>query len=231
LQRSWWRFDRIGVVYLMRSCRSDFPIFDRTLDGEQCYLDSAATAHKPRSVIDAVSHFYAAQNASVHRGIYQQAELVTAQFEAVRAKVANFIGARPHEIIFTSGATEGVNFVADAWVLLPDHLHCIWTLPPDDADFPVRWNLIKRKVSIACGKEYKRVEWMTESKKKRRESTLWQRRYWEHQIRNDLDFSRHMDYIHYNPVKHGLCKEAIDWPYSTFHRHVRAGLYSDDSII
>jgi len=119
-------------------------------------------------------------------------------------------------------------FVIDAWVLLPDHLHCIWTLPPGDADFPVLWNQIKRKVSIACSKDYKRVEWMTESKKKHRESTLWQRRYWEHQIRDNSDFTRHIDYIHFNPVKHGLCEKVRDWPYSTFHRYMQNGIYSSD---
>ena len=68
-------------------------------------------------------------------------------------------------------------FVVDAWVLLPDHLHCIWTLPVDDADFSVRWNMIKRKVSHACGGGYRRKEWLTDSKIKHRESTVWQRRF------------------------------------------------------
>ncbi|WP_275097362.1 REP-associated tyrosine transposase [Sedimenticola hydrogenitrophicus] len=119
-------------------------------------------------------------------------------------------------------------FEIDAWVLLPDHLHCIWTLPLGDADYATRWGMIKRTVSLACGADYGRPEWINASKRKHRESTLWQRRYWEHRIRDDRDFSRHMDYIHYNPVKHGLCVRAVDWPYSTFHRHVRNGVYTMD---
>ena len=116
-------------------------------------------------------------------------------------------------------------FNIDAWVLLPDHLHCLWTLPEGDADFSKRWAIIKRHVSLLCGKQYKRPEWLTESKKKHRESTIWQRRYWEHQIRNEDDFNRHVEYIHYNPVKHDLCKQPSQWAYSTFHRYVKEGVY------
>jgi putative transposase len=106
-------------------------------------------------------------------------------------------------------------FTVEAWVLLPDHMHCLWTLPEGDADFAVRWGLIKRKVSLACAGRYKNTEWLTPSKKKHRESTLWQRRYWEHQIRDQQDYNRHVDYIHYNPVKHGWCASPNEWPYST----------------
>lgn len=116
-------------------------------------------------------------------------------------------------------------FIIDAWVLLPDHLHCIWTLPPGDAGFAMRWSIIKRQVSVTCKESYRREELMTSSKQKHRESTLWQRRYWEHQIRDEADYSRHMDYIHYNPVKHQYCKQVAEWPYSTFHRYVQQGVY------
>jgi putative transposase len=119
-------------------------------------------------------------------------------------------------------------FAIDAWVLLPDHLHCLWTLPPDDADFATRWSLVKRQVSVACGEGYRQKAWLTASKKKHRESTLWQRRYWEHQIRNEADYARHVDYIHYNPVKHGLCRMPQEWPYSTFHRYVATGMLPAD---
>jgi len=78
-------------------------------------------------------------------------------------------------------------FAIDAWVLLPDHLHCIWTLPDGDADFSTRWRMIKRAVSLVCGDDYRRADWMTASKRKYRESTIWQRRFWEHQIRNEDD--------------------------------------------
>jgi len=122
-------------------------------------------------------------------------------------------------------------FFIDAWVLLPDHLHTIWTLPPDDARFGLRWQQIKRFVTLRCGERLHQASWMTDSKTRHRESTLWQRRYWEHQIRNELDFARHMDYLHYNPVKHGLVKQVKDWPYSSFHRYLEAGVYAQDSAI
>lgn len=119
-------------------------------------------------------------------------------------------------------------FQIDAWVLLPDHLHCIWTLPENDADFSTRWNLIKRRVSRACSHEYEKESLKTLSKLKHRESTLWQRRFWEHKIRGRNDINCHLDYIHYNPLKHGLCKQVIEWPYSSFHRYIRAGVYPED---
>ena len=118
-------------------------------------------------------------------------------------------------------------FNIDAWVLLPDHLHCIWTLPQGDADFTLRWSTIKRLVSKQCGQEYG-IKDVSPSRAKRHESGLWQRRFWEHQIRDDHDFSRHVDYIHWNPVKHGLASRAIDWPYSTFPRFVEDGVYPSD---
>ncbi|MXS86101.1 transposase [Nitrosomonas sp. HPC101] len=112
-------------------------------------------------------------------------------------------------------------FVIHGWVLLPDHLHCIWALPPDDADFSVRWSMIKRFVTQQCGLQ-------SSTGQRKNESSLWQRRFWEHQIRNERDYRRHMDYLHYNPVKHGLVTKVSDWPYSTFHRHVRLGTYEPD---
>ena len=119
-------------------------------------------------------------------------------------------------------------FVIDAWVLLPDHLHCVWTLPDGDADFSTRWMIIKRAVSLACREEFRRNDWVTASKLKHRESTIWQRRFWEHQIRDEGDFARHVDYIHFNPVKHGHVQQAKDWAHSTFHRYVRDGVYVHD---
>ena len=119
-------------------------------------------------------------------------------------------------------------FGIDGWVLLPDHMHCIWTLPPDDRDYGMRWARIKRHVSKHCGTIFHRSELKSPSRKRRHESTLWQRRFWEHRIRDDRDFQTHMDYIHFNPVKHGIVKQVRDWPYSTFHRYVRRGVYSPD---
>lgn len=118
-------------------------------------------------------------------------------------------------------------FDIDAWVLLPDHLHCIWTLPCGDADFSVRWAKIKRYVSKECGATFGADE-VSNSRINRHEAGLWQRRFWEHQIRDDDDFARHVDYIHWNPVKHGLVACAADWPYSTFHRFLCNGVYSAD---
>lgn len=119
-------------------------------------------------------------------------------------------------------------FEIDAWVLLPDHMHCMWTLPDGDADFSVRWNVIKRGVTRRVGARLQRADLMNESKSAHRESTLWQRRFWEHQIRDDRDLQAHVDYIHFNPVKHGYVARAIDWPYSSVHRSIRDGVISDD---
>ena len=80
----------------------------------------------------------------------------------------------------------------------------------------------------ACGERLFRMEWMTDSKRTHRESTLWQRRFWEHQIRDDRDYQAHVDYVHFNPVKHGYVGRAVDWPYSSFHRYVREGVYAPD---
>ena len=118
-------------------------------------------------------------------------------------------------------------FDIDAWVLLPDHLHCIWTLPHGDANFSTRWSWIKRYVSQQCGDAFG-INEISTSRAKRHESGLCQRRFWEHQIRDENDFARHVDYIHWNPVKRGLVARAIDWPYSTFHRFVRDGAYAPD---
>ena len=122
---------------------------------------------------------------------------------------------------------EGYPFVIDAWVLLPDHLHCIWTLPPGDANFGIRWAMIKRHVSKHC-KRLKHDNWLNESKRKRKESTVWQRRFWEHQVRDERDYKIHADYIHFNPVKHGVVRYVKDWPYSTFHRYAKNGIYPEN---
>jgi len=115
-----------------------------------------------------------------------------------------------------------------AWVLLPDHIHCLWTLPPEDANFSQRWGLIKAKFTKRIKDLSHNSTWQTASRIKHRESVIWQRRFWEHIIRDENDFQKHFDYIHYNPVKHGLVDSARDWPYSTFHRYVREGIYPED---
>jgi putative transposase len=119
-------------------------------------------------------------------------------------------------------------FEIDAWVLLPDHMHTIWTLPVNDANFSLRWQLIKRYVTRECGAYLNRPEWLNTSKIKHQEATLWQRRFWEHQIRDDSDYQTHIDYCHFNPVKHGLAKQVQNWPYSSFHKYVNLGIYPTD---
>ena len=112
-------------------------------------------------------------------------------------------------------------FQIDAWVVLPDHLHALWTLPADDADYRYRWQAIK----MAFSKALPKGERLSASRQTRSERGIWQRRYWEHTIRDDRDFAIHMDYIHFNPVKHGLVEAPSDWPFSSFHRAVEVGTY------
>lgn len=107
-------------------------------------------------------------------------------------------------------------------------MHCMWTLPEGDAGFSRRWGRIKAAFSKHMNAFCNRHEIRTESRKKHRESTIWQRRFWEHQIRDQEDFNRHIDYIHWNPVKHGVVERVIDWPYSSFHRYLREGIYAED---
>ena len=116
-------------------------------------------------------------------------------------------------------------FIIDAWVLLPDHMHFIWTLPQGDNDYSKRIGLIKAGFTQHSKNLFHREEWMNDSKRKHRESTIWQRRFWEHEIRNEQDYSRHMDYVHVNPLKHAWVNRVIDWPYSSFHRYVKLGVY------
>jgi len=130
---------------------------------------------------------------------------------------------------------EGIQFTRQnksfdiiAWVLLPNHLHCIWRLPSGDADFSARWSIIKRTVTQRCGERLNRPEWLTARRRQRQQGTLWQHRYWDHLIRDEDDFNKHMDYIHWNPVKHGFAVNVADWPYSSFHRLVRSGWYAEN---
>jgi len=114
-------------------------------------------------------------------------------------------------------------FTIDAAVVLPDHFHMIMTLPEGDADFPNRLSLIKRRFTTAVIQAGRTV-----ARRSNRELALWQRRYWEHTIRDEKDFERHVDYIHFNPVKHDLVAKVGDWPYSSFHLYVRRGLLPND---
>jgi len=115
-------------------------------------------------------------------------------------------------------------FHIDAFVVMPDHLHAVWTLPTGDADFATRWTLIKAGFSrhIVHG------ELRNPSRIAKGERGIWQRRYWEHLIRDEHDYERHVDYVHYNPVKHGYVLRAADWPHSSIHRFIADGMVESD---
>jgi putative transposase len=114
-------------------------------------------------------------------------------------------------------------FETIAVCILPDHIHAVWALPEGDADFSTRWSLIKSGFSRGLDPSSRSA-----SKVAKREKGIWQRRYWEHAIRDDADLQRHVDYIHFNPVKHGQVTRVADWPHSSFHRYVERGLLAAD---
>lgn len=119
-------------------------------------------------------------------------------------------------------------FHVEAVVLMPDHLHTVWRLPEGDSDYSKRWGWLKKEFTkrwLAGGGTERPV---AKSRWRNRRHGVWQRRFWEHVIRDELDLGRHLDYIHYNPVKHGLVERAIDWPWSSFHRFVHEGRYPPD---
>jgi putative transposase len=137
-------------------------------------------------------------------------DLLVREIATLRRCVAKERAARPFKI--------------NAWVVLPEHMHWIWTLPAGDADFATRWRRIKVEFSKRQGK----TEKTPQRKLRRGERGIWQRRYWEHQIRDEDDYRRHVDYIHYNPVKHGHAQRAADRPHSSFRHYVDRGAYSED---
>lgn len=114
-------------------------------------------------------------------------------------------------------------FVVEAIVVLPDHLHAVWRLPPDDADYSGRWRAIKARFTreLVCGG-------VPLVRDRRGEYRFWQRRFWEHLIRDDGDFARHIDYIHFNPVKHGLATNPFDWRFSSIHAYARRGFIGSE---
>jgi len=112
-----------------------------------------------------------------------------------------------------------------AFCLLFEHLHCLWKLAGDDADYSKRWASIKGQFSKAYLNLRGRRERVSPSRARKGEVCIWQRRFWEHHIRDEDDLHRHVNYIHYNPVKHGLVVQVEDWPWSTYHKYVREGFY------
>lgn len=134
--------------------------------------------------------------------------------EALRSAIINVRQNRP--------------FRLDAFVLLPDHFHCLMTLPSDDSDISTRIRLIKTYVTRHYGAELEVHGLSSSSRMKRKERTLWQRRFWDHVIRDEQDLIQHCHYIHYNPVRHSLCQRPTDWPFSSVHRFVDEGRCSQD---
>jgi putative transposase len=141
-------------------------------------------------------------------------------------------------------ATRGERpFGIDAWVVMPDHLHCVWTLPDGDRDFSTRWGAIKARFTMSLREAERRPGFSpaplpTELpvvrsgqyaglkpglRQNKRERAIWQRRFWEHHIRNEADYVNHIRYCWINPVKHGFVERAVDWPYSSIHRDIRLG--------
>ena len=112
------------------------------------------------------------------------------------------------------------SFHIDAMVVLPDHLHAIWTLPPEDSDYSTRWRLIKSEFSRKLPKD----EHRSQSRQTKSERGIWQRRFWEHQIKDQQDYNQYIDYIHYNPVKHGYVSRPADWSQSSIHKFIREGI-------
>jgi putative transposase len=118
-------------------------------------------------------------------------------------------------------------FFIDAMIVLPDHLHMIMTLPVGDANYSQRLNLIKGNFS----RSFEAFEKISINRKKKRERGIWQRRFWEHLIRNEEDYQKHVNYIHYNPVKHGYVKNPSDWQYSSIHQYIASGTLTSNWAI
>lgn len=137
-------------------------------------------------------------------------DLLVREIDLLRHVVADVIAQHPFRI--------------HAWVVLPDHLHCVIELPAGDADFATHWRLIKSGFSKGLPKTERR----SSVRRRRGERGIWQRRFWEHLIRDESDYRAHMDYVHINPVRHGLVERVVDWPYSTFHRLVAHGVQAAD---
>jgi putative transposase len=119
-------------------------------------------------------------------------------------------------------------FQTEAICLLPEHLHSIWKLPEGDCNYSLRWKEIKRKFTSSYLFYLREKYPRNESRIKKKEATIWQRRFWEHTIVDENDYYSHIDYIHKNPMKHGLVEHVRDWPWSSFHRFVRIGMYPID---
>ena len=152
-----------------------------------------------RSNINGATYFFTVNLAD------RKSPLLTENIDALRTAFRKVQKTYPFEIV--------------AMVVMPDHLHAIWQLPENEADFSLRWSLIK----AAFSKTFSKTEHVSASRKIKRERGIWQRRFWEHLIRDDNDLEKHVAYIHFNPVKHGYVSKAIDWPYSSIHKTIARG--------
>ena len=137
-------------------------------------------------------------------------DLLVREIELLRACISKEKDRRPFTVL--------------AWVVLPEHMLWLWRMPEGDADFATRWRRIKTDFS----RSLPRTERRSVVRAGRGERGIWQRRYWEHQIHNERSLQSHMDYIHFNPVKHGWAKRPVDWPHSSFPEHVARGTYPAD---
>jgi putative transposase len=140
----------------------------------------------------------------------RSSSLLTSNIDLLRSAVYRVKRELPFELV--------------AMVVLPEHLHCVWTLPAGDVDYPMRW----KKIKALFSRGIPATEPRSSSRAAKGERGIWQRRYWEHALRSEKDLSRHVEYIHFNPVKHGHVVRVKDWPYSSFHRYVRRGIYVED---
>ncbi len=140
----------------------------------------------------------------------RSSRLLTDRIDLLRNSIRKVRQAHPFDIV--------------AMVVLPEHLHAVWKMPDGDNDYPLRWSLIKAGFSRVLEK----TEHISKARRWKRERGIWQRRYWEHQLRTGTDLARHVDYIHINPVKHGYVNVPTEWPYTTLHRYIRRGLLPSD---
>ncbi|MDD2832844.1 MAG: transposase [Methylotenera sp.] len=138
--------------------------------------------------------------------IDRRSDLLIQHIEVLRESLKKVQQHHPFEIV--------------AWVVLPDHLHAVWTLPSDDSDYSGRWRAIKAHFVRVVKKQGVAITMRADGS-----AVCWQRRFWEHTIKDDNDLRRCVDYCYINPVKHGLVKAVVDWPYSSFHRDVKRGIY------
>lgn len=162
--------------------------------------------HYRRNFVPGGSYFFTVALSDRHAMLLvDQIELLRQAFAATKAK-------RPFRI--------------DAMVVLPDHLHAIWTLPPGDADYSGRWRSIKSGFVRGLARSG-----IPMARNAKGEADIWQRRFWEHTLRDEADFAVHCDYIHINPVKHGLMSHPAQWPHSSIHRFIEQGIYPSDWVV